>query len=187
MGETHYYPWGLTMAGISSKALKPNYADNKYLYNGKEQQNKEFSDGSGLDWYNYGARMYDAQIARWHVVDPQACIMSAVSAYAYVFNNPLKFVDLKGMNPVYNSATGQYEEKKRDGSTVVRSWDYVQRAYGIGEYSSNANANQTGGASDNQIDWKKIVDRSAEIKKGSYTGIRHLPYEGTKVIFTKKI
>jgi len=34
--ETHYYPFGLTIAGLSTKALKPYYAENRKKFNGIE-------------------------------------------------------------------------------------------------------------------------------------------------------
>ena len=81
-----YYPFGGTFASTSS--VQP------YKYNGKELDRK-----GGLDWYDYGARHYDAALGRWHAVDPMAEKYYGVSPYNYCLNNPFKLIDPNGMWP----------------------------------------------------------------------------------------
>ncbi len=78
-----YYPFGGNFTSIAN--IQP------YKYNGKELDTK-----NGLNWYDYGARHYDAAIGRWHAIDPMSEKLYSLSQYKYCRNNPINRLDTDG-------------------------------------------------------------------------------------------
>ena len=83
-----YDPFGVIIPDLSTGTdIQP------YLYNGKELNRVH-----GLNWYDYGARMYDVTLGRWTTVDPLCEKYYNVSPYAYCGNNPVNRIDLLGLD-----------------------------------------------------------------------------------------
>ena len=81
--RSDYYPLGLRWETSDQQV-----SDNRYRFNGKEDQ--KFA---GLDFLDYGARMYDPVIGRWFGQDPNAETYYPHSPYAYCVNNPINVID----------------------------------------------------------------------------------------------
>jgi len=83
----HYYAFG----GLfdNSNSVQP------FKYNGKELDTSK-----GLNWYDYGARHYDATLGRWFAVDPLAEDYYNWSPYNYCLNNPIKYIDPDGKDAI---------------------------------------------------------------------------------------
>ena len=103
----YYYPFGGVFLSNGNDVQA-------YKYNGKELDTKK-----GLNWYDYGAREYDAVLGRWHVMDPSSEKYYGVSPYTYCKNNPILRIDIDGKDDYVVNKNGyvlfwkntKYEDK----------------------------------------------------------------------------
>ncbi len=84
--QNDYYPFGMRQSNAAMLG-----SDNRFRYNGKEEQNV-----GGLDLLDYGARFYDPQIGRWHSADPLADDYEEWSPYNYSTDDPINKLDPDG-------------------------------------------------------------------------------------------
>ena len=127
---SHYYPFGGTFASAGN--VQP------YKYNGKEYDSKK-----GLNWYDYGARHYDAALGRFETVDPSAENYFNTSLYAYCGNNPISRIDPTGAD--------WYEDKQgnlrwQEGSEALKGYTNIGSSASIALGNDNyLNFYQNGG------------------------------------------
>jgi len=164
--ENHYYPFGLTFGGLDY--ISPISSENLLQYNGKENQ-----EGHNLAWVDYGFRMYDPQIGRWHVSDALASMYKSTSPYAYVRNDPISRIDFMGLNdieggtsgglggflPTGLSANGINTPYGPDNNSANNMWNDITSSVGYGgdkDYREWYNARTMGGTNISFSKWQAL-------------------------------
>ena len=129
---THYYPFG----GIYGDAGSDPELQ-RHKYNGKKLDRMH-----GLDWYDYGARDYDAVVPMWTSVDPLCEKYYHVSPYVYCGNNPIIAIDPNGCDSIYYNQDGKelYHCGEDFTSTTiyaVNTTKTTDELYNDGSYQTN--------------------------------------------------
>ena len=89
--ESHYYPFGLQMAGISSKSA--GKLENRKKFNAGTELNNDFD----ISLYETQCRLYDPQLGRFWQVDELAEANWEWTPYNFSLNNPIRFNDPLGL------------------------------------------------------------------------------------------
>lgn len=116
--ETHYYPFGLTMAGISSKALEYGKPENKKF----KFQNQELNEDLGANYYEFKYRNHDYQIGRFIQIDPLSDDYTHNSTYAFSENKVTSSVEIEGLESkdLYRELEPVREQRKLEQQFGVK-------------------------------------------------------------------
>ncbi len=170
--QNAYYPFG-------SRHTFGNTYDqttNRFKFNGKEEQTT-----GNLQYLDYGARMYDANIGRWMVQDPLAEKYYAYSQYSFSGNNPILNIDTDGKawdtfivaafliydlgSALYNHIIGEHSRAKQnwkdvgiDAASIIIPGVAAPMMKGVGKVANKL---------DNATDAGKVVDKTEDISSGT--------------------
>ena len=168
----HYYPFGGAFASTSN--VQP------YKYNGKEYDAKK-----GLNWYDYGARHYDAALGRFGTVDPLAEMNYSTSPYNYCLNNPVKLVDPTGcLASTHTDSLGIVVDVRDDGDLSVyrHNTDFEGTKQELAENYSSTNTAAGGEKMGETYEWDSFVNPD----KGTPVGqIDFDSFEASRMVFNR--
>ena len=146
----HYYPYGGLMGTSKVNEFQ------RYKYNGKELDRMH-----GLDWYDYGARMYDAALTRWTAMDPLCEKYPWATPYGYCEGNPMRYIDKDGKEKI--DALPPYDRKTkglRSEIEAFRDEPGIINIWGHGNDRGNSiELNET--AVNNAIGFKDFLDKNS--------------------------
>lgn len=139
--KNEYYPFGMSHPVANSGGYLGIGSYKSYKYNGKELQE------NGM--YDYGFRQYMPDIGRWSTPDPLMELASSWTPYRYAYDNPLRYIDPKGLFESRKEARAYRRahnidgsiKKQKDGSYVINDMDnYISYVKGD---DSNLNSSDT--------------------------------------------
>jgi len=133
-----YYPFGLTIVGISDMALKMNYTENKYKFIGQL-----YDDDLGWDTYQMKFRTMDPQLGRFLQIDPLSNKYPYVTNYAYAENRVINGIDLEGLEYFPPSTADAAAIASAFGSTLYT--DKQINEIRVGEQKGLTQATKTAG------------------------------------------
>ena len=171
----HYYPFGGVFASTTN--IQP------YKYNGKEFDTKK-----GLNWYDYGARHYDAVLGRFMAVDPLAEKYYSTNPFAYCLNNLLKYVDPLGTDTI--SVIDQNIrplDRGKSGETYTATIQVIQNGEVIGVYEGSSYPNSVSNK-ENSTNYNTIAEGEYDFnnksghKGGTQKGLNIVDESGNKYI-----
>ena len=130
----HYYPFGGVYGDLSYNA---EIQKSKYI-------GKEFDHMYGLDWYDHGARMYDAAGLFWDRKDPLFSKYYSLSPYLYCGNNPVLYLDIDGLDWYQENGLYLYSPDVHSGKDLKKGQIYMGSSFTTGKGSNLATYNNDG-------------------------------------------
>ncbi len=154
-----YYPTGALMA--SSKGGDTQ----RFKYNGKELERT-----NGLNWYDYGARNYDAEIVVWKGVDKMADKNVTTSLYGYCNSNPMRFIDPLGTDTVDLLPSPQQDYRSYTLKLDAKYFDDDPNVINVWGHGDNDGIDYNGKTLSSARDFDEMLKEHSEVWKNHAQG-----------------